>query len=54
MTTVCTGAAEGTAAARADGQIAATVSHLKPIQVTGTVRDFTPFAGLVIENWFEP
>lgn len=38
----------------ADGQIAATASHHKLILVTRNVRDFTPFAGLVIENWFEP
>ena len=37
----------------ADGQIAATASHHKLILVTRNVRDFTPFAGLVIENWFE-
>ncbi len=44
----------GQTPAFADGQIAATACHHKLILVTRNVRDFTPFAGLVIENWFEP
>lgn len=44
----------GQVPAFADGQVAATACHHKLILVTRNVRDFTPFAGLVIENWFEP
>lgn len=47
-------AATGQSPAWADGQIAATAGHHQLILVTRNVRDFTPFTGLVIENWFEP
>jgi tRNA(fMet)-specific endonuclease VapC len=34
-----------------DGQIAAIAFVNELVLVTGNVRDFAPFAGLVVENW---
>jgi len=46
-------AGDGHVAPWADGQIAATAAALKLVLVTRNVRDYAPFTGLVIENWFE-
>lgn len=36
-----------------DGQIAATALTHGLVLVTRNVRDFVPFEGLVVEDWFE-
>jgi tRNA(fMet)-specific endonuclease VapC len=46
-------AGAGRVAPWADGQIAATAASLKLVLVTRNVRDYSPFSGLAIENWFE-
>jgi tRNA(fMet)-specific endonuclease VapC len=38
----------------ANGQIAAVAAVNGIVLVTRNVADFTPFQGLMIENWFEP
>ncbi|MET0534013.1 MAG: type II toxin-antitoxin system VapC family toxin [Steroidobacter sp.] len=41
----------GTIVPFVDGQIAAIALVNELVLVTGNVRDFTPFSGLIVENW---